>query len=120
MGEVILVVDDEDPVRSLVRRVLARRGYRLIEARDCEEARRVAAAWPAEIDVLLTDVKLPDCTGPDLYEEIRTMRPTIRPVFMTGLTEFTADAPVLLKPFTLEQLAASIHAALQGGTDPAP
>ena len=83
-GETILIVEDESPVRNLVRRALDGEGYRLIEARSNQEALAVAAYHRGPIDLLLTDVVRPSIGGFVLGERLVGSRPGARVLLRTG------------------------------------
>jgi CheY-like chemotaxis protein len=116
----VLLVEDEDVLRRMVRRVLVRHGYTVIEACDGQAAELLFEEYAASIDVLLTDVIMPHMGGVDLARKLLAIRPGIRLIFMTGhadaelLGAFLDDGAVLLrKPFTNEALASEIHSALR-------
>ena len=112
----VLVVDDEPGVRNLASTMLRRSGYAVLEASDAVEAERVAGAHAAGIDVLLTDIVMPGMRGPQLATRLRTTRPQIRVVYMSGFrdTEPLADvergeAVFLPKPFLRAALLDAIN-----------
>jgi two-component system, cell cycle sensor histidine kinase and response regulator CckA len=85
-GETILLAEDEDALRVITRRMLERKGYRVLTARDGRDALRVAAeAGP--IDLLVTDVVMPELGGRELYTELRVLRPGLRVLYMSGYTD---------------------------------
>ena len=112
----ILVAEDEDAVRELVRRILSRRGYRVVTAASGHEALRACECPDTRIDLLLTDVIMPRMSGRELSE--RSGLPT---VFMSGYTdEIIAKHGVLedevafvQKPFTAEQLLQRVAEAIE-------
>ncbi|HEY7766906.1 hybrid sensor histidine kinase/response regulator, partial [Longimicrobium sp.] len=116
----VLLVEDEDPVRRSVRRMLERHGYAVLDAPDAHEALRVSATFPGEIHLLLTDVVMPQVKGPELARRVQAVRPGVRVVFMSGHTsgsgafEDAGELPpnLLEKPFSLDQLLRHLHAAL--------
>ena len=114
----ILLVEDEAAVRSLARRILTQKGYRVLEASDGAIALRVAAGHVGEIDLVLTDVAMPVLGGRGLVEELRELSPGIRVLFMSGYPreEVFADkkdhTPYLQKPFTSETLLSEVRNAL--------
>ncbi|HMG70362.1 MAG TPA: response regulator [Gemmatimonadaceae bacterium] len=118
--ETILLVEDEAAVRTLAKKILSQKGYRVFEAADGAIALRVAAAHVGEIDLVLTDVAMPNLGGRGLVEELRELSPEIRVLFMSGYPkeEIFPDkatgsrTPYLQKPFTGETLFAEIRAAL--------
>ncbi|HEV8551438.1 MAG TPA: PAS domain-containing protein, partial [Polyangiaceae bacterium] len=85
-GETVLVAEDDDQVRAVVRRVLSRAGYRVIEARSGGEALALAERHGDAIDLLLTDVVMPEMGGPELGSALKTKRPELRLLYMSGYT----------------------------------
>ena len=116
----IMVVDDNALVRGLVEEMLRVKGYVVLAPTDCEEALRLAEAHPGGIDLLVTDVIMPEMTGPDLARRLCGVRPQLRVLFMSGyaggsageLDGFVRGARLLLKPFTPEHLLSEVEAAL--------
>jgi CheY-like chemotaxis protein len=105
------------------RRTLEEHGYRVIEASSGAEALMLAESWPAPIDLVVTDVVLPELNGRETAEALELLRPGIRVLFVSG---YTADAllhhrvtesgaPFLEKPFTVEALAGAVRGALDAG-----
>ncbi len=121
-GATILVVEDEAPVRELVRTALSRAGFRILAARDGAHALTRAAAYEGRIDLLLTDVMMPGLNGPILAREFRRTRPGARVLFMSGYAADhiaeagtdAGDADLLAKPFSPDELVARVRAALEG------
>jgi PAS domain S-box-containing protein len=85
--ETVLVVEDEDAVRELLRRTLSRVGYRVLEARDGGEATRVAQRHDGRIHLLITDVVLPGMNGGELATELTRARPDLEVIFMSGYAD---------------------------------
>jgi CheY-like chemotaxis protein len=118
--ETILLVEDEPGVRGLAKRVLTQRGYRVLEAADGAIALRLAAGHVGEIDLVLTDVDMPNLGGRGMMEELKELSPDLRVLFMSGYpkAEVFPDAarakrtPYLQKPFTAETLCDEVRAAL--------
>ena len=118
--ETVLVVEDEDAVRLIVRRVLRDQGYAILEARDGNEALRVCAQKGDTIDLVLSDVIMPGMGGRELSRALAVSRPGLPILFMSGynddgdLTGSGTDnaASVLAKPFTAETLATQVREAL--------
>ena len=111
----ILVVEDDETVRELVRKALAPLGTRVLVAGSAAEA--LAAAAGTHIDLLLTDVGLPGASGTELATELRAAQPDLRVIYMTGWQEHlrsrTSLTDVLLsKPFTLAELERAVADAL--------
>jgi len=119
-SETILVLEDEARVRKLVCGVLAGRGYRVLEAVRGEEAVRIAAEHHDRIDLLLTDVVMPEMSGPQVLEQMRARHPEMKVLFMSGYTDeammhhgiLDSGAPFLQKPFLPETLARKVREAL--------
>jgi two-component system, cell cycle sensor histidine kinase and response regulator CckA len=112
-GRRVLVVEDEDAVRGLIVTILSTHGYDVAVASSGAEALELAAEADG-IDVLLTDVIMPGMLGTDLAEQLRSARPDLRAVFMTGYTDrpraLPDDASLLLKPFSATQLLHEVGA----------
>ena len=106
-GEAILVVEDETAVREIVVRVLIRSGYQALPAATAMEALKMCANPVVRIDALLTDVIMPEMSGPQLVERVRDVRPALPALLMSGYTagslpgaqELGADLPLIRKPF---------------------
>jgi CheY-like chemotaxis protein len=119
--ETILVVDDEDQVRTLARDILQGAGYRVLEAEGGEQALRIAADHPGTIHVLLTDIMMPGINGKELADKLLLARPDIKAIFMSGrAAEVISDAGVLIpvdaflaKPFTVERLLNKVRERLE-------
>ena len=119
--ETILVVEDEEAMREVTRRILARNGYRVIVAANGEEAIAVVTKRRPRVDLLLTDVIMPKLQGKALAEEVTRLRPHIQVLFMSGYaqpvlgTRGNLEPGMLLveKPFTEALLLAKVREALQ-------
>jgi two-component system cell cycle sensor histidine kinase/response regulator CckA len=119
-AETILVVDDEPSVRTLIERILTRRGYAVLAARDAKEALRLNSEH--EVDAVVTDVMLPSLKGPALVEELRRHRPQLRALFISGFTSEAlvqdglsfAEVAFVQKPFTGEELTSRLRELLEG------
>jgi two-component system, cell cycle sensor histidine kinase and response regulator CckA len=120
VAETILLVEDEEAVRSLAKRLLSQKGYRVLEASDGAIALRLAAGHVGEIDLVLTDVAMPNLGGRGMVEELRELSPDLRVLFMSGYLKeevFPDKAaanrtPYIQKPFTGETLLTEVRAAL--------
>ena len=118
--ETVLVAEDEAAVAAVTCRTLRRAGYRVLAAANGREALKLAAEHDGRIDLLLTDVIMPELGGRDLSEQIRAARPDIRVLYMSGYTHneidgrglMQKDAAFLHKPFEVRELAAAVRAAL--------
>ncbi len=123
-AETVLLVDDERLVRRSVARMLWRLGYRVLEAADAVEA--VQAARAHGIDLVVSDVILRGCTGPDVVDAIRALRPGVPVLYISGFTDdvfqrrgIKPDAlELLLKPFTHTELQARIEQLLARARPP--
>ncbi len=123
-GEVVLVVEDEDRVRHVSVDVLRDLGYTVVQASDAQQALAVLSLQP-RIDLLFTDVVMPDMNGRQLVERARAERPDLKVLYTTGYTRNaivhngTLDAGVafLAKPFTVEQLARKVRQVLDQARD---
>jgi len=118
--ETILLVEDEAAVRLLVRRILLREGYHVLEASNGAEGLVVAGSRTGGIDLLLTDVVMPEVGGRELAEQLLRSRPDLRILFMSGYTEdevvlravSVAGTTFLEKPFTPDGLAKTVRTLL--------
>ena len=121
-GETILVAEDEESVRELVRTLLDRLGYRVLVANDGLEA--VTIAERERPHLLLTDVIMPGLAGPEVARRVRELHPGTPVLFMSGYTAGAIDrhslvesgATLLHKPFTPAVLASAVRTALAGET----
>jgi PAS domain S-box-containing protein len=120
-GETILVVEDEETVRHLVASMLKSSGYRVIAPATPREALRICGEFSTALDLLLTDVVLPDTDGVEVAAKAVASRPNLRVLFMSGYTEhpvlrlpgFDRGAPFIQKPFTKAMLAAKVREVLR-------
>ncbi len=116
----VLVVEDEDMVRSVAVRSLTRLGYKVLEAGNGLEALDVIAAHASPIDIVISDVVMPEMDGPAFLKEIRKTQPQLKIIFVSGHTneafKTTMDSnetfAFLQKPFSLPQLAAKVKEEL--------
>ena len=84
----ILLVEDDDAVRRVAARILRKQGYTVLETHGPSEAREICGARGKEIDLLLTDVVMPETSGPDLAKELSALCPRMRVVFISGYPEY--------------------------------
>ncbi len=118
---VILLVEDEAPVRAFASRALRLRGYTVVEAEDAEAALEVLEDETLEFDMFVTDVIMPGMDGPTWVRQALKQRPDTRVVFMSGYAEEgraekqarTPNSVFLPKPFSLQQLTSLVNEQLQ-------
>jgi CheY-like chemotaxis protein len=119
-SETILLVEDEGPIREMAKTMLEGLGYKVVEAPTPGEAILLCEKRCEEIHLLFTDVVMPNMNGKELEARIRTMKPGIRTLFMSG---YTADAIahlvvldkgvyLLEKPFSMDELARKVREVL--------
>jgi two-component system cell cycle sensor histidine kinase/response regulator CckA len=120
--DTILLVEDEEAVRSFAARALKLRGYNVIEAAGGEEALEIVRNSTSTIHLLITDVVMPNMDGPTLVRAVKRLRPEMAVIFMSGYAEEAfrrndekaEDLHFLPKPFGLKQLAAKVKDVLSG------
>jgi two-component system cell cycle sensor histidine kinase/response regulator CckA len=118
--ETVLLVEDEDSVRQLVRETLESRGYRVFEAANGQAALTFAAAHPDPIHLIITDVVMPGINGHELVQKLLSARPAIKVLYLSGYAQDAFSAPIaadaqktfLQKPFTLQSLARKVREIL--------
>jgi two-component system cell cycle sensor histidine kinase/response regulator CckA len=119
--ETLLVVENEIAIKMLVQMALERHGYVVLTAESGSEALRLAAEHPGPIDLLITDVVMPDLRGPELARRLVARRPGLATLFMSGymddaIGEDTSSLPVpvdfIQKPFSPSALAARVREML--------
>ncbi|HKW99331.1 MAG TPA: response regulator [Bryobacteraceae bacterium] len=126
--ETVLIVEDEQRVRSLASIVLVQQGYNVLEAADGQEALRLASNYAGQIHLVFTDIVMPKMGGREVAVELRRSRPDIKVLFCSG---YTGDAitrqgaldpstPLLQKPFTPRSLAVKVREVLDGAAEPDP
>jgi CheY-like chemotaxis protein len=118
-SEVILMVEDEDAVRKLARTILEASGYVVLEARDGREGLALCEDRQGPIDLLVTDVMMPELSGRELAESAIKLRPGMKVMFMSGHTEdvivkegVEKGTAFLQKPFSPVELARKVREAL--------
>jgi CheY-like chemotaxis protein len=117
----ILLAEDLAPVLSLTQRMLQKYGYRVLAARDGEEALALAVQHPGAIDLLLTDVIMPKMSGWVLAERLRAVRPGLRVLFVSGQVDDAIDgnaiggdgSAFLPKPYTADDLLEQVRLVLE-------
>jgi two-component system cell cycle sensor histidine kinase/response regulator CckA len=116
----ILLVEDEEAVRAFAARALASRGYKVYEAGSGVEALEVMKEAGGKVDLVVSDVVMPELDGPSLLRELRKTRPDLKIIFISGYAEdaFKKNLPegedfqFLPKPFSLKQLAIAVKETL--------
>jgi nitrogen-specific signal transduction histidine kinase/CheY-like chemotaxis protein len=120
--ETILLVEDEEQIRVVARRILARHGYQVLEARNGAEALSLWQQHHAAISLLLTDVVMPEMSGPALARQLTASRPSLKVLYMSGYTDdavvrhgvLEGEVAFLQKPFTPSTLGAKVREVLDG------
>jgi PAS domain S-box-containing protein len=117
--ETVLLVEDEEPVRTLIRRLLSRQGYTVVEAADGEQGLRAWQANRARVGLVVTDTVMPLMGGREMVRRIRELRPELPIVFMSGYSqdEQTLREPddgteFIPKPFNVDDFARTVRRAL--------
>jgi CheY-like chemotaxis protein len=121
-SETVLLVEDEEDVRRLANTVLARHGYKVLAAADGLEALRISSDHPDEIHLLITDVVMPNMSGRELAGRMRSLRPGIKVLYMSGYTDdavvrhgvLDATDHFLQKPFTVSSFVSKVRELLGG------
>jgi DNA-binding response OmpR family regulator len=116
----VLVVDDEEDLRDIMRRMLERRGFATLTAGDSQQAITACREHPGEIDILVTDLGLPGVSGGELSRTATELRPEMRVVYISGLPKDMAvaegligqDAMLVKKPFSTELLINALREVL--------
>jgi signal transduction histidine kinase len=112
--ETVLVAEDDESVRGLITDILQRYGYRVIEARDGEEAIKKYMEKEEDIDLLLLDVIMPKRKGKEVYNEIRKIKPDVKALFLSGYSEgFLQKEGVLEKGLNLIYKPVSVNSLLE-------
>jgi CheY-like chemotaxis protein len=123
--ETILVVDDEDPLRTVIVDLLSHLGYCTLSAANAHDALKLAQEFPGKIDLLLTDVAMHPLTGPMLAEKLARSRPEMKVIYISGYANASLAPDGVLKPgtvlvhkpFTMKLLSAKLREVLE---NPAP
>ena len=118
----VLLVEDEDAVRAFSGRALRNKGYEVLEADSGEAALEILSGEGAEVDLLITDVIMPNMDGPTLIREVRKSHPSLKVICISGYAEdrlrekmdIGEGVHFLAKPFSLKQLAAKVKDVMRG------
>lgn len=121
-GQSILVVEDEEAMRKVTARILRRNGYEVLEAAGADDGLRIAAT--KDFDLLLTDVVMPQVSGPDLAQEVLRLKPGVRVLFMSGYSQgvlgprrgLTDELALIQKPFNEQSLVDRVSQLLDGSS----
>ena len=121
--ETILVVEDEAGIRALVRKILRRQGYVVLEASNGDDALKICSGHKGKIDLLVTDVMMPRMSGRELADRLTALRPDLRVLYVSGYTDdamlssgsFPSGTAFLQKPFTLGSLLGKVREVLDVG-----
>jgi PAS domain S-box-containing protein len=119
--ETILLVEDEEMVRNLIRETLVRGGYKVIDAATPGDARRLAAAYKQKIHLMITDVVMPKVSGRELAQQLAGERPEMKVLYISGYTDSAVvnsgilqkEVAFLQKPFTLAGLGEKVRDVLE-------
>lgn len=122
-AETVLLVEDDRAVRSWLRKVLTRAGYRVLDTADGAQALQRSRAHSGPIHLLLTDMVMPELSGPDVAAQLTHELPTLRVLYMSGYSDHPvfrdpgAVYALLQKPFTPEQVLETIRTVLDAPQD---
>jgi CheY-like chemotaxis protein len=119
--ETILYVEDESVLRAVIADCLVQLGYQVLAASDGDHALALAAEHKAPIDLLLTDVRMPEMSGPELAAKLLPLRPAMKVIYVSGYPDDIVtthgspgpDTVFLAKPFTIKLLAAKLREVLE-------
>ncbi|WAT18036.1 response regulator [Aurantiacibacter sp. MUD11] len=120
-GGTILLVEDEDMVRAVAERALARQGYTIVTASDGDEGLEIVKSGEHQFDLVVTDVVMPSMDGPAMAREIRKLAPSLPVLFMSGYAESQLRDEIdieamhfIAKPFSVRQIADKVAEVLVG------
>ena len=118
-NETILLVEDEEPLRKVVVELLSQLGYNVLSAANAREALRLATD-DQQVDLLITDVLMPEISGPELARQLQTQRPLLKVIFISGYDDGSLapdgvlpnEVVLVHKPFTVRALSATLRQVL--------
>jgi CheY-like chemotaxis protein len=121
-SETILLVEDDQPVRTLSSTILEKQGYRVLEAETGDEALRVVYEHQGPIDLILTDVVMPGMNGREMCTKVTQQHPDVKVLFMSGYTDdvivhhgiLDQGIHFIQKPFSIQALAGKVREILEG------
>ena len=121
-SETILLVEDDEMVRTLVRETLEREGYKVIDSADPVEAQRLADGFRGKIQLLITDVVMPKLSGKELARSLTLGRPDLKVLYMSGYTDSAIvnsgilhkEVSFLQKPFTPAGISSKVREVIEG------
>jgi CheY-like chemotaxis protein len=96
--ETVLLVEDEEMVRNLANRALTEKGYRVLAARNGQEALETLENYNGPLDLVLTDVIMPKVSGRSLIESVLARRPGLKVIYISGYTDWTVEGQGVLRP----------------------
>ena len=125
--ETLLVVENEPAIRNLLQMALRKNGYAVLVAASGREALEIVRAHSGAIDLLITDVVMPDMNGPELARQLIAIRPETRTLFMSGYMDdalgehgsLPSHANFIQKPFSPRIIAQKVRDILDGTVSPA-
>lgn len=120
-SETILLVEDEEPLRRLCAEFLGQLGYNVLPASDGREALALVDGYPGQIDLLITDVLMPEVSGPELAQTLVSMRPSLKVIYISGYSDgslapdgiLNSETVLVHKPFTIRALTAKLREVLR-------
>ena len=115
-GKTILLVDDDASVRTLVRQFLEIKGYTVLEAEEAATATEICRSNADAIELLITDVSMPETSGVELAGQLSKLRPDLKVLYISGYSDVQDTSSIaargqssfLQKPFTIETLSAKV------------
>jgi DNA-binding NtrC family response regulator len=120
--ETLLIVENETAIRNLLQMALQKTGYTVLAAASAREALDIVRGHAASIDLVITDVVMPDMNGPELVRQLAPIRPGIRTLFMSGYLDdalgdhgmLPSDVNFIQKPFSPRVIAQKVRTILDG------